>query len=111
MPTVVIDSKISLATREARSVLTGFHKAIVTGSTTVKTLNLLGNMTGSLDLKQSEYLIVLGPSNILNITLKNTNNESINLEDMGFLMIHASNLEFITIQNTSNEEQSITLIF
>lgn len=111
MPTVGVDTKITLSTKEARTVLTGFHKAIASNSATTKTLVLGPGLSGSLDLSQSDFVVIIGKADSLIVTLTNIGGETQTIENSGFVMIHASNLDSVVIQNTDSEEQQLTLIF
>lgn len=94
-----------------RTKVTSFNKAISTGSVTTKVLVLQPSASGSLTLSNSSFIIVIGHSNVLNITLINKSGESQIFEEVGFLMLHASNLDSILIQNTSIEEHEIEIVF
>ena len=111
MPVIGINTTISLATKEARTILTKFDKSLSTGSTTNKEIVLASNTSGTLSLSQSDYLIIIGPSDILKVRLSNLEGEVQTLENVGFLMVSASNLNQVTIENTSNEEKTISIMF
>jgi len=110
LPTVSVDTKISLSTQDARTVLTGFEKAIAAESVTTKTLVLAGGASGTLNLALSDFLIITGLLDVLTVTLSTSTGSQV-FENVGFLMVHTSNLSAVTILNTSSDEQSINLIF
>lgn len=111
MPTIGVSSEISLSTKEARTTLHSFYKAISADSSTIKTLNLQPNASGSLSLTNSDFVLVIGLEDTLTITVINNNASSFIIENSGFLMLNASNLYSIEILNNNTEEQEISLVF
>lgn len=111
MPTVGVQSKITLATKEARTQIHDFYKAIVAKSSTVKTIVIQANHSGTLPLTDSDFLIIAGFDDVLEITLANTNGESMIFTNCGFLMVNSSNLSSVSILNNSEQNQEVTLVF
>ena len=111
MSTVGVSSEISLSTKNARTSIHKFYKAISTDSSTLKTLNLEASASGALSLANSVFIIIVGLEDSLTITLTDNNNGTLTIENSGFVMMNASNLYSVEILNNHDTMQEISLIF
>ena len=110
MPTLGIKSQIFLSNENARTKIHEFYKGLEVGSYTLKTLTLANGVSGTLNLSQSEMLMIVGIDESLTVSLTTDEAETIEMLAVGMLMLNASNLSSVTITNTSSS-QDIILMF
>ena len=117
MPTFGITTAITMSTEGTRSNLNSFYKSFTATSVRMETpITIVSTENEVFDVSDSSFVIIVcddyGLENaVLEVTLLNTDAETMTIKGVGFMMFDTSNLVTMTIENIGTTDVEVIVIY